>query len=52
MNKLFKPFLVLLMPLLALSMTATAEKYTEGKHYTKVSETLSKKKEVREYFSV
>jgi thiol:disulfide interchange protein DsbA len=40
------------MPLLALSITATAAQYTEGKQYTKVNETLSAKKEVREYFSV
>lgn len=39
------------MPILAFSITACAEKYTEGKHYTKVSEIASKKAEVREYFS-
>jgi len=44
-------FMVLLMPLLAFSMTACAQKYTEGKQYTKVSEVTSIKKEVREYFS-
>lgn len=44
-------FMVLLMPLLALSITACAEKYTEGKQYTQVSEIASKKAEVREYFS-
>ncbi len=50
MNKLLKS--LLLMPLLVLSIGATAAKYTEGEQYTKVSETVSKKKEVREYFSV
>jgi thiol:disulfide interchange protein DsbA len=50
MNKLLKS--LLLMPLLALSVTAAAAQYTEGEQYTKVNETLSKKKEVREYFSV
>lgn len=40
------------MPLLAFSMTACAEQYTEGKQYSQVNETISKKKEVREYFSV
>ncbi len=43
--------IVLLMPLFVLSMTACAEKYTEGKQYTKVSETKTNKAEVREYFS-
>ncbi len=51
MKKIHRLFMVLLMPLLALSITACAEKYTEGKQYTKVSETLSSKAEVREYFS-
>ena len=46
-----KLFMVLLMPLLAFSMTAFAEKYTEGKQYTQVNETVSAKAEVREYFS-
>lgn len=50
MNKLLKSFLLL--PLLALSVTAAAAQYTEGEQYTKVSETITKKKEVREYFSV
>ena len=40
------------MPLLALSVGASAAQYTEGKQYTKVNETVTKKKEVREYFSV
>lgn len=44
-------FMVLLMPLFAFSITACAEKYTEGKQYTKVNETVSTKAEVREYFS-
>lgn len=44
-------FMALLMPLFAFSITACAEKYTEGKQYTKVSEVASKKAEVREYFS-
>ncbi|MBU2893625.1 thiol:disulfide interchange protein DsbA/DsbL [Colwellia sp. D2M02] len=52
MNKFFKPFLALLVPLFAVSITACAEQYTEGKQYTKVNETISTKKEVREYFSV
>jgi thiol:disulfide interchange protein DsbA len=50
MNKLLKS--LLLLPLLALSVNAAAAKYTEGEQYTKVNETVSKKKEVREYFSV
>lgn len=40
------------MPLLALSLSATAAQYTEGNQYTKVSENVTNKKEVREYFSV
>ncbi len=40
------------MPLLALSVNAAAAQYTEGEQYTKVNETVTKKKEVREYFSV
>ncbi len=40
------------MPLLALSVNAAATQYTEGEQYTKVNETVTKKKEVREYFSV
>ncbi|HCH69271.1 MAG TPA: disulfide bond formation protein DsbA [Colwellia sp.] len=43
--------MVLLMPLFALSITTYAEKYTEGKQFTKVNETVSAKAEVREYFS-
>lgn len=39
------------MLLTAFSVSATAAKYTEGKQYTKVSETVSNKVEVREYFS-
>jgi thiol:disulfide interchange protein DsbA len=50
MNKILKS--LLLLPLLALSLNAAAAQYTEGKQYTKVNETVSKKKEVREYFSV
>jgi thiol:disulfide interchange protein DsbA len=50
MNKLLKS--LLLLPLLALSVNAAAAKYTEGEQYTKVNETVTKKKEVREYFSV
>ena len=52
MKKIFRPFWVFLMPLLALSMSACAEQYTEGKQYTTVSDQASTKKEVREYFSV
>jgi len=51
MKKIQQLFMVLLMPFFALSMTACAEKYTEGKQYTKVNETISTKAEVREYFS-
>ena len=51
MKKMHRLFMVFLMPLLAFSITACAEKYTEGEHYTKVSETASKNAEVREYFS-
>jgi len=51
MKKIKQLFMVLLMPLLAFSITACAEKYTEGKQYTKVNETISTKTEVREYFS-
>ena len=50
MNKLLKS--LLLLPLLALSLNATAAQYTEGEQYTKVNEKVTKKKEVREYFSV
>jgi len=50
MNKILKS--LLLMPLLALSVSVSAAQYTEGEQYTKVNETVSKKKEVREYFSV
>lgn len=52
MKKIQRLFMVLLMPLFAFSITACAEKYTEGKQYTVVSETASKNAEVREYFSV
>lgn len=51
MKKIQRLFMVLLMPLFAFSITACAEKYTEGKQYTKISETASKNAEVREYFS-
>lgn len=50
MKKIFKS--LLLLPLLVLSVGASAAQYTEGKQYTKVSETVTNKKEVREYFSV
>jgi len=50
MNKILKS--LLLMPLVALSIGASAAQYTEGEQYTKVSETVTKNKEVREYFSV
>ncbi len=52
MKKICRVFMVLLMPLFAVSLTACAEQYTEGKHYSKVSEIATSKKEVREYFSV
>ncbi|MGL1957593.1 MAG: thiol:disulfide interchange protein DsbA/DsbL [Colwellia sp.] len=51
MKKIYQFIMVLLIPLLAFSATATSAKYTEGKQYTKVSETVSNKAEVREYFS-
>jgi thiol:disulfide interchange protein DsbA len=51
MKKVQQFFMVILMPLLAFSISACAENYTEGKQYTKVSETTSSKAEVREYFS-
>ena len=51
MRKIQQFFMVLLMPLLAFSISACAEKYTEGKHYSKVNETVSSQAEVREYFS-
>ena len=50
MKKIFKS--LLLLPFLVLSVSASAAQYTEGKQYTKVSETVTNKKEVREYFSV
>jgi thiol:disulfide interchange protein DsbA len=51
MKKMQQLFMVLLIPFFALSITACAEKYTEGKQYTEVNETVSAKAEVREYFS-
>jgi len=51
MKKMKQLFMVLLMPLFAFSISACAEKYNEGKQYTKVNETISAKAEVREYFS-
>jgi len=51
MKKIQQLFMVILMPLLAFSISACAENYTEGKQYTQVNETLSSKTEVREYFS-
>lgn len=45
-----KTFASLLM-VLVLPFLANAASYTEGKQYTKVSETASKSDEVREYFS-
>ncbi len=49
---MFCTFMVLLMSLLVFSLSASAEKYTEGKQYTIVSKTGTSKQEVREYFSV
>jgi thiol:disulfide interchange protein DsbA len=47
MKKIFSIiFVALLLP-----MTAQAAKYTEGKQYTKISETATSKSVVREYFS-
>lgn len=51
MRKIQQHFMVLFMLLSAFSASAYAVKYTEGKQYTKISETLSSKTEVREYFS-
>ncbi|WP_245942433.1 thiol:disulfide interchange protein DsbA/DsbL [Candidatus Colwellia aromaticivorans] len=51
MKKMQQLLMVLLIPFFALSISACAEKYTEGKQYTKVNETVSAKVEVREYFS-
>ncbi|QDO99958.1 thiol:disulfide interchange protein DsbA/DsbL [Thalassotalea sp. PS06] len=48
MKKLVSLFLV---TALAAFGSQAVEKYVEGKHYTKVSDTASAKKEVREYFS-
>jgi thiol:disulfide interchange protein DsbA len=50
MNTLLKS--LFLLPMLAFSVAASAAQYTEGNQYTKVNETVTKKKEVREYFSV
>lgn len=50
MNKTLKS--LLLLPLMALSLSVTAAQYTEGEQYTKVNESVTNKKEVREYFSV
>lgn len=47
MKKIFSIILVALL----LPMTAQAAKYTEGKQYTKISETVTSKPVVREYFS-
>lgn len=46
-----KAITVLLMSVFAVSMSASAGKYTEGNQYTKVSEKTTSKPEVREYFS-
>lgn len=51
MRKIQQFIMILLMPVLAFSISACAEKYTEGKQYTKVNETVSNQAEVREYFS-
>jgi len=51
MSKLQQHLIVLFILLAAFSTSALAAKYTEGKQYTKVSETVSAKAEVREYFS-
>lgn len=51
MKKIQQLFMVMFISLLAFSISACAEKYTEGKQYTQVNETLSSKTEVREYFS-
>ena len=47
MKKIFASLLMVML----LPFAAQAANYQEGKHYTKVSEQLSKKPEVREYFS-
>ena len=46
-----KAITMLFVSLLAVSMNASAAKYTEGNQYTKVSEKATGKPEVREYFS-
>jgi thiol:disulfide interchange protein DsbA len=46
MKKLVSLFALMLLPVFAF-----AANYTEGEHYTKVSEEISKKPEVREFFS-
>jgi len=51
MRKIQQHFMVLFILLSAFSASAYAATYTEGKQYSKISETLSSKTEVREYFS-
>ncbi len=46
MKKIISLFIILMMPLFA-----SAANYTEGKQYTQVSEEITAKPEVREYFS-
>lgn len=51
MKKIFASFLVALLLPIAANAFNFVERYTEGEQYTKVSDKLSKKPEVREYFS-
>ena len=51
MKKIFASFLVALLLPISANAFNFVERYTEGEQYTKVSDKLSKKPEVREYFS-
>jgi thiol:disulfide interchange protein DsbA len=51
MKKIFASFLVALLLPVAANAFNFVERYTEGQQYTKVSDKLSTKPEVREYFS-
>lgn len=51
MKKIFASFLIALLLPVAANAFNFVERYSEGTQYTKVSDKLSKKPEVREYFS-
>lgn len=51
MKKLTHLLIALLLPALFIAANVQAAKYTEGKQYTQVNETITSKPEVREYFS-